>query len=337
MLSTGSSSSVIAFLARRLLSAIPLVLGVATIVFFLLSLAPGDAVSFFVSPNITPEVLEQMRRNMGLDQPVHIRYLRWMGAMLQGDFGVSLARNQPVIDIIAEILPNTLILSASAMVLAFIGGVLVGVLQAVRQNRFTDGFLSVVGLFFYSMPSFWLALMLILVFGLGARNLWDWPIWFPASGMTSVDYPFMSPLDQLRDRIMHLVLPSLSLALVLAAAIARYTRGSMLEVIRQDYIRTARSKGLPEGSVIFKHALRNGLIPVVTLLGLMLPYLFSGALLIESVFAWPGMGRLIVGAILQRDFPVVMAGTFIFAIMVIMGNLVADILYAIVDPRIRYD
>ncbi len=327
----------IAFLVRRLLAAVPLVLGIATIVFFLLSLAPGDAASFFVSPNITPEVLEQMRRNMGLDQPVHIRYLRWMGSMLRGDFGVSFSRNQPVLDIVIEILPNTLLLSLCAVVLAFSAGILVGVFQAVRQNRFADSSLSVLGLFFYSMPSFWLALMLILVFSLGARNVWGWPLWFPASGMTSVDYAFMTPLEQLRDRIMHLVLPSVSLALVLAAGIARYMRGSMLEVIRQDYIRTARSKGLSEVSVIFKHALRNGLIPVITLFGLYLPFLFSGAVLIETVFAWPGMGRLVVDAIFQRDYPVVMAGTFIFAVMVVAGNLIADILYALVDPRIRYD
>jgi peptide/nickel transport system permease protein len=328
---------VIAFLVRRLLAAIPLVLGIATIVFFLLSLAPGDAASFLVSPNITPEVLEQIRVNMGLDQPVYIRYLRWMGAMLRGDFGVSLTRNQPVLDIIAEILPNTLVLSLFAFLLAFAGGILIGILQAVRQNRPTDGLLSVVGLFFYSMPSFWLALMLILIFSLGARNLWGWPIWFPASGMTSVDYPFMSPGEQLRDRVMHLILPSVSLALVLAAGIARYVRGSMLEVIRQDYIRTARSKGLSEFKVIFKHALRNGLIPVVTLFGLYLPFLFSGAVLIETVFAWPGMGRLVVDAIFQRDYPIVMAGTFVFAIMVVAGNLIADVLYALVDPRIRYE
>lgn len=327
----------IGFLVRRLLAAIPLVLGIATIVFFLLSLAPGDAASFLVSPNITPEVLEQIRVNMGLDQPVYIRYLRWMGAMLRGDFGVSLTRNQPVLDIIAEILPNTLVLSLFAFLLAFAGGILIGILQAVRQNRPTDGLLSVVGLFFYSMPSFWLALMLILIFSLGARNLWGWPIWFPASGMTSVDYPFMSPGEQLRDRVMHLILPSVSLALVLAAGIARYVRGSMLEVIRQDYIRTARSKGLSEFKVIFKHALRNGLIPVVTLFGLYLPFLFSGAVLIETVFAWPGMGRLVVDAIFQRDYPIVMAGTFVFAIMVVAGNLIADVLYALVDPRIRYE
>ena len=325
------------FLLRRLFQAVPLILGIATLVFFLLSLAPGDAVSFLVSPNITPEALEQIRRNMGLDQPVHIRYLRWMGSMLTGDFGISLSRNEPVLDIILEILPNTLVLSLAAIVVAFAGGILIGVFQAVRQNRFADSALSVVGLFFYSMPSFWLALMLILVFSLGARNLWGWPIWFPASGMTSVEYPFMSPGEQLRDRLAHLVLPALSLALVLAAGIARYMRASMLEVIRQDYVRTARSKGLSEFRVIARHALPNGLIPIVTLLGLYLPTFFSGAVLIETVFAWPGMGRLVVDAIFQRDYPVVMAGTFIFAVMVVAGNLIADMLYALVDPRIRYD
>ena len=325
------------FLLRRLVQAVPIVLGIATLVFFLLALAPGDAVSFLVSPNITPEALEQIRRNMGLDQPVHIRYLRWMGSMLTGDFGISLTRNEPVRDIILAILPNTLILSLSAILLAFAGGILIGVFQAVRHNRLADSALSVIGLFFYSMPSFWLALMLILVFSLGARNLWEWPIWFPASGMTSVDYPFMSPGEQIRDRLAHLVLPSLSLALVLAAGIARYMRSSMLEVIRQDYVRTARSKGLSEFRVIARHALPNGLIPIVTLLGLYLPTFFSGAVLIETVFAWPGMGRLVVDAIFQRDYPVVMAGTFIFAVLVVIGNLVADALYAIVDPRIRYE
>lgn len=325
------------FLLRRLVQAVPIVLGIATLVFFLLALAPGDAVSFLVSPNITPEALEQIRRNMGLDQPVHIRYLRWMGSMLTGDFGISLTRNEPVRDIILAILPNTLTLSLSAILLAFAGGILIGVFQAVRHNRLADSALSVIGLFFYSMPSFWLALMLILVFSLGARNLWEWPIWFPASGMTSVDYPFMSPGEQIRDRLAHLVLPSLSLSLVLAAGIARYMRASMLEVIRQDYVRTARSKGLSEFRVIARHALPNGLIPIVTLLGLYLPTFFSGAVLIETVFAWPGMGRLVVDAIFQRDYPVVMAGTFIFAVLVVIGNLVADALYAIVDPRIRYE
>jgi peptide/nickel transport system permease protein len=328
---------VIGYLVRRLLGAIPLVLGIATIVFFVLNLAPGDPVALYTAPNVSPEVMEQMRRNMGLDAPVHIRYFRWVGSMVQGDFGISFARNQPVRDVIAEILPNTLILSATALLLAFLFGMVIGVVQAVRHNSLLDNGLSLITLFFYSMPSFWLALMLILIFSLGARNLWDWPFWLPPSGMTSTDYPFLTAGGQLRDRLAHLVLPSVSLALVLAAGVSRYTRGSMLEVIRQDYIRTARAKGLPESTVIFKHALRNALIPVITLLGLYLPVLFSGTIFIETVFAWPGMGKLVVDAIAQRDYPVVMAGAFIFAVMVVIGNLVADLLYALVDPRIRYD
>jgi peptide/nickel transport system permease protein len=327
----------ITYLTRRLVGAVPLVLGIATIVFFVLNLAPGDPASVYTAPGVSPDALEQMRRNMGLDRPVHERYVRWMGAMLRGDFGVSFARGQPVRDVIVQILPNTLVLSACAIVLAFLAGILIGVFQAIRHNSLTDNALSVVALFFYSIPSFWLALMLILVFSLMARNVWGWPIWFPGSGMTSVDHAFMTPWEQLKDRARHLVLPSLSLALVLAAGIARYARGSMLEVVRQDYVRTARAKGLPERTVILKHALRNALIPVITLLGLYLPFLFSGTVFIETVFSWPGMGKLVVDAIGQRDYPVVMAGAFIFALMVVIGNLIADLLYSVVDPRIRYD
>jgi peptide/nickel transport system permease protein len=326
----------VSFLLRRLIGAIPLVLGVATLVFFVLNLAPGDPASIYASPGISPESVEQMRRNMGLDRPVHERYVRWMGSMLSGDFGVSFSRNQPVRDVIAQILPNTLVLSGAALVLAFLGGLAVGIIQAVRQNRFVDGALGVGSLVFYSMPSFWLGLMLVLVFSVYARNVWGWPISFPASGMMSVDHAALSPGERLLDRLKHLVLPSLALSLVLAAGIARYVRGSMLEVLRQDYVRTARAKGLSEGRVVLKHALRNALIPIVTLFGLYLPLLLSGAVFVETVFAWPGMGKLVVDSIHERDYPVVMAATFVFAVIVILGNLLADVLYAVVDPRIRH-
>lgn len=227
-------------------------------------------------------------------------------------------------------------LSATAIGVAFLLGILLGIVQAVRQYSLLDSVASIVGLFFYSMPSFWLALMMVLVFGLFAYQ-GQWFIQFPPSGMQSVDYAFLSPMAKVQDRLMHLALPATSLALVLAAGIARYTRSSMLEVIRQDFVRTARAKGLSEPAVIFKHALRNALIPVITLLGLYLPFLFSGTVFIESVFAWPGMGKLVVDSILERDYPVIMGGTLIFAMMVVVGNLVADVLYAVVDPRIRYD
>lgn len=325
-----------AYLLRRLLGAVPLVLGVATLIFFVLNLAPGDPAALFSNPNVPPEVVEQIRRNLGLDQPIHIRYLRWLGALLTGNFGYSFAQGRPVGEILLEALPNTLILTGTALALVFLLGLAIGVYQAVRQHSWEDATLSVASLFFYSMPSFWLALMLMLLFSLKAHQ-WGWPIALPPTGMTSVDYAFLSAGARLRDRLTHMVLPVGTLTLALAAGVSRYARAQMLEVIRQDYIRTARAKGLPERRVILGHALRNSLLPVITLLGLYLPFLFSGAVFVEVVFAWPGMGQVIVSAIFQRDYPVVMATSFLFATMVVAGNLLADVLYAVADPRIRYE
>lgn len=325
-----------AYILRRLLGAIPLLLGIATLIFFVLALAPGDPTAAYLNPNIPADVLEQLRRNFGLDQPIYVRYLKWLGSFLTGNFGYSFAQSRPVADILLEALPNTLVLCGVALVLMFIAGILLGIVQAVRQYSLLDGFLSVSSLFFYSMPSFWLALMMMLIFSLKAHQ-WGWPIALPPTGITSVDYEFLGFAGKLRDRIAHLILPAMTLTLSLAAGVARYTRGQMLEVIRQDYIRTARAKGLPERTVIMKHALRNSMIPIVTLLGLYLPFLFSGTVFVEVIFAWPGMGRVIMDAIFMRDYPLVMAATFLFAVMVVIGNLIADVLYAVVDPRIRYD
>ncbi len=324
------------YLIRRILSAIPLLIGVATIIFVVLNLAPGDPTAYYVTPGMPPELLEELRRSFGLDQPLHIRYVRWLGAFVTGNFGYSFAQGRPVVDVILDALPSTLILTGAALILVFLVGVVLGVLQAVRQHSWLDRILSVVSLFFYSMPSFWLGLMLMLIFALKAYE-WGWPVAFPPTGVTSIDYEYLTFWGRVGDRIAHMVLPVSTLALVLAAGIARYTRGQMLEVVRQDYIRTARAKGLPERTVIIKHALRNSLIPVITLFGLYLPFLFSGAVFVEVIFAWPGMGRVIVDSIFQRDFPVVMATSFFFAGIVVLGNLIADLLYAVADPRIRYD
>jgi peptide/nickel transport system permease protein len=277
----------LSFSLRRTLLAIPLLLGVATLVFFVLSLAPGDAASIYLRPGMTPETLEHIRRSMGLDDPLLIRYGRWILAFLQGDFGYSHFYQMPVRDRILAALPNTLILASGALFFAFLVGILVGVLQAVKEGSFRPG------------------------------------------------ADLLAPWDQFRDRIHHLVLPTLTLTLILAGGVARYVRTSMLDVIRQDYIRTARAKGLPETRVIMKHGLRNGLIPVVTLFGVYFPFLLSGTVLIEYVFAWPGMGQLMVESILRKDLPVVLAGTFLFGGMVVLGNLLADLLYGVVDPRIR--
>jgi peptide/nickel transport system permease protein len=318
------------YVLRRLAGAIPLVLGIATIIFFLINLAPGSPVDLIIGPGVNQEFRAQMIRNFGLDQPLPVRYVKWLGAMFTGDFGYSFSYSKPVLAVLFDFLPNTILLSVAALGLAFFFGIVLGTIQAVRQYSALDSSLSVVLLFFYSMPSFWLALMLILTMSLMLG-------WFPVSGPTGNEYEFLSLSGRIVDRARHLALPTLSLALVLTAGIARYMRGSMLEVVRQDYIRTAHAKGLPERVVVFKHALRNALIPIITLVGLYLPFLFSGTVFIETIFAWPGMGRTIVNAIFQRDYPLVMAGSFFFATMVVLANLVADVLYAVIDPRIRYE
>lgn len=314
----------------------PLVLGLATLVFFVVHVAPGDPVDLMGGRGLSPEAAAAMRANLGLDRPLPVQYVKWLAAFVTGDFGYSYTYQAPVRSVLADLLPNTLVLGAGALVLSFGFGIALGVVQAVRQNSATDSVLSFVLLFFYSMPSFWLALMLVLVFSLLARNVWDWPIWFPASGMTSVDHAFLPPWDRFVERLRYLTLPTLSLSLVLTAGIARFMRGSMLEVVHQDYVRTARAKGLSEVRVVVGHALRNALLPIATLAGLYVPMLLSGTVFIERVFAWPGMGQALVQAVLARDYPMVMAGSFVFGVMVVFGSLLADVLYAWIDPRVRY-
>ncbi len=320
----------IAYLIRKLLLAVPLVFGVMALIFGLIELSPGDACDAFVNPDMDPKAIAQIRESLGCDAPVLTRFAIQMVNMAQLDFGVSIAQQRPVTEIILENLPNTVILSLITVLIAQVVGISVGIVQAVRQRRFEDGALSVGTLFFYSMPGFWLALMLQLVF-----SLW-WPV-LPSSGMKDpVMFDYMTTGQQILDRVKHLILPGMAMGLAAAAGDARYMRSSMLEVISKDFIRTARAKGLPERTVILKHALRNALLPIITLLGLNLPFLFSGAVLIEYVFAWPGMGRIIVAAINTQDVPLVMGCFFVFTLLVVAGNLVADILYSVVDPRIRY-
>ncbi len=319
---------------RRVLEAVPLLLGIVTVLFFLMHIAPGDPTAAFFNPNVSPEVIEQMRRNLGLDRPLHEQYVRWLGAFLTGDFGYSFSQFRPVRAVIADALPATLLLGGVSLVLIFLVGCAVGVVQAVRQYSKTDAALTFGALFVYSMPGFWLGLMLIL---LVSAPWFPESLRLPISGMRSLDFELMGFWERSLDLGRHLVLPSFALGIASAAAISRYMRGSMLEVVRQDYIRTARAKGLPEWRVVFVHALRNALVPIVSLLGLFLPVLFGGAVVIEVVFSWPGMGRLLYDGILARDYPVVLAATFLFGALVVVGNLVADLLYAAVDPRIRYD
>ena len=318
------------YILKRALQAIPTLLGASTLIFFLMHAAPGDPTSIYLRPDIDPSVIEQMRKNLGLDQPVHVQYVKWLSSFAQGDFGYSFSQKRPILDIIKDTLPNTLLLSGVALLIIFIAGVLIGTVQAVRQYSWVDNLATIGAFFFYSMPSFWFGLMLILILSYKFQ-------WLPASQMTSVNFEFLPAGEQWVDRLKHLIMPALALGTGSAASVARYMRSGMLEQIRQDYVRTARAKGLSERIVVFKHAMRNALIPVVTLLGLYLPFLVGGAVLIETIFAWPGMGRLMVQAIFQRDYPIVLAAAFVIAIMVILGNLLADILYSVVDPRVRVE
>jgi peptide/nickel transport system permease protein len=318
----------IRFILKRLLHAVPILLGVSVLLFFVLHLAPGDPSYYYFSTDSSPETQARMAENLGLDQPLGVQFLRWISAFARFDFQYSLIHHRPVTDLILEALPRTLVLSSAALLLMFGGGILLGVFSAARRNSFADHAVSVVSLFFYSMPTFWLALMLVLLFALLL------PI-MPPSGLSSPNADLLPPFQRLLDRLWHLALPALTLGLSGAAGIARYARGSLLEVAGQDYIRTARAKGLSERQVLFKHSLRNGLIPVITLFGLSLPFLFGGSVLVEWIFAWHGMGWLMVSAIGQRDYPLVIGCTFFYSLMVVLGNLVADLLYRAADPRIR--
>jgi peptide/nickel transport system permease protein len=321
---------VLTYLTRRILLSIPLLFAVVTLLFILVELSPGNAADKFFTPETPPEVRELIEKKWGLDRPAGERYVLMMRNLLLGDFGRSITQERPVMDIIAQALPNTIVLGAVTLLMVFLVGILVGTLQAVRRHSWIDGALSGATLFLYSMPEFWLALMLMLVFTLKVR-------WLPSSGMVdAVMHDRMPPLAQLKDHVVHIILPGIALGVAYAGGVARYMRSSLLEVIGQDYVRTARAKGLPERVVVFRHALRNALIPIVTLMGLSLPGLFSGAVVVETIFAWPGMGRQIIAAIFTQDLPMMTACFFFFAILVVAGNLLADMLYAAVDPRIRF-
>lgn len=324
------------FVLRRLAASVPVLLGIATLVFVVVHLAPGDPSVLLLSPGLTAEAAQQMRTNLGLDDPIVLRYLKWLGALASGDFGYSVLHGRPVSEVLRATLPNTFVLGMTSLVFAFGVGVGVGALQAVRRRSRLDVLAGGIMLFFYSMPTFWLAIMLVMGLSVLPQSALGLPISFPASGMTVVDYETLSLSARLLDRISHLVLPTLALGLVLAAGISRYARGSLLEVLGEDYVRTARAKGVSERGVVLRHALRTGLLPIVTLAGLYVPMLLSGAVFVEVVFAWPGTGRVLFDAVFARDYPLVMACTVLFSVVVVLANLAADVVYGWVDPRVRH-
>jgi peptide/nickel transport system permease protein len=311
------------FLTRRLLAFIPLVLGVWTLVFLLLNVLPGDAVLSILGVEAEPELVAQMRRNLGLDLPVHRRYVEALARVLRGDFGISLVTGRPVLPDLMERFPATLQIAIAASVVFTAIGIPLGTLAAVRRNSVVDYLARTTAVAGLSIPNFWLALILMLTFSLRLRLL-------PSQGYV----PFSEdPLQSLR----YLVLPASALGVAMAAVIARMTRSSLLEVLGQDYVRTARAKGLSPSTVLWKHALRNALLPVITVAGLELGTLFGGTVIVEQIFAWPGLGRMVLDAIFQRDYVTVQAVVFVIVVCVALINLLVDLGYAAVDPRIRYD
>jgi peptide/nickel transport system permease protein len=318
------------FLARRLLQLVPILLGISVVVFALLAAAPGDQVDVLISgvPNITPEDVARLKHLYGLDQPLAVRYARWLARAVQGDFGWSRTYREPVATLIANRLGNTAMLAGGALLLALGVAVPVGVYSALHQYSLLDyaaTFLAFVGV---SVPVFWFGIMLIYLFGV------TWHL-LPPGGINTPGVP--PGLPMVLDRLSYLPLPALALGLVFMASFARYTRSSVLEVIRQDYIRTAHAKGLPPRVVVRRHAVRNALIPLVTVLGVAVPGVLAGTPLTETVFSWPGVGKLLVDSTLGGDYAVAQGIIMVIALMVIVANLLVDVAYVYLDPRIRYD
>ncbi|MEP7176127.1 MAG: ABC transporter permease [Gemmatimonadales bacterium] len=312
---------------RRAASGLGVVLGVVTLMFVLLRLAPGDPALLLVGPAATPAQLEAQRRALGLDQPVAEQYATWLTRFARGDWGTSIATGRPVRSMLGQAWPATVRLVGISLVLSYLIGIGIGVLQAARGGRL-DTALSVATVTLFALPGYWLGLMLVMAFTYHLR-------WLPAFGAAGFDADFLPPGARVADRLRHLALPLATLTLVGIGGTARFVRGAMLDVAGAPYVTVARSKGLSETRVTLGHVLRNALVPVVTLLGLSLPALFSGAVFIEAIFAWPGVGRILVEAVQARDYPVVMAATAVSAVLVVLGNLLAELLVSWVDPRAR--
>jgi len=318
-------------LLKRMLLMVPMLLGITLISFSVIHLAPGTPVELqtTMNPKASLEAQQRLKELYGLDKPLHVQYWDWLKRLAFLDFGRSFSPDRrPVWDKIKERIGITLSLNFLSLLIILSIAIPIGVLAAVKPHSWFDKATTLLVFFGFAMPSFWLALLLILFFGVYLD-------WLPISGLTSLQFPQFTLWQKAQDLVAHVTLPVLGAAFLGLAGMSRYMRGSMLEVIRQDYITTARAKGLPEHTVIFKHALRNALLPVITILGLSVPGLIGGSVIFESIFAIPGMGQLFYGAVMARDYPLVMAELVIGALLTLLGNLLADVSYALVDPRIR--
>lgn len=314
------------YIIKRLLQAIPLLIGVSIIGFAMMHLAPGGPLAVYtLNPTITAQDIERIKHVFGLDQPIHIQYVKWAYGIFTGNWGFTFFGGRPVLDVILERFPATLLLMGSGMSLAIIIGMLIGILGAVRRYSIFDYLATTGAMVALSFPTFWFGLMTIFIFSLKLG-------WLPSGGMFT-----LGGEENILDLFRHLILPTVVLALVLVAQWSRYSRSSFLEVIHQDYIRTAKSKGLSGRRILFRHAFPNAVAPLIALAGIQLPWLFSGALVTETIFGWPGMGRLFVDALTMKEYPVLMGMVMITAIFVIIGNLLADVINALIDPRIRLE
>jgi len=335
---------VFAYTVRRLLQMIPLLFAASVVIFTLLALQPGDPLDELrqQNPRITAEQLEQLRRAYGLDQPIYVRYFKWLGRAIQGDFGQSRTYATPAGQIIfAERLPRTLILSGAALTLALLVAIPVGIFSAVRQYSRADYIITFFSFVGFSMPIFFLGILLLFLFAVWIPERVSWFPKFPVQSIS--DFQWSQVLNGeitffqfIGDWAFKLVLPVLALSTIQMASWTRYMRASLLEVLNQDYVRTARAKGLSERVVLYKHALRNALIPIVTLVGLAIPGVFGGAVITETIFSYPGMGRAILDSLTDKDYNVAMAALAFLALLTAVFNLLADLMYAVVDPRIRY-
>jgi peptide/nickel transport system permease protein len=318
------------YLASRLVQAIGVVFFATTLAFVLIHLAPGDPIGATLNaPNVTESVREHMREQFGLDRPIAVQYVRWVANVARGELGYSFSQHRPVRDVFADAFPRTLLLSGCAMLLSFGLGIWVALLQAEHANGARDRWFGRMLLLLYSVPDFWFALVVLMLFAyrLGL---------FPAGGLKdAISYDYLPPLQQLEDRLMHLALPVVTLSLLSAATVARYQRAALVNVLETDWMRTALAKGLGWRESIRRHAFRNALLPTITLVGLSLPAFAAGALFVESVFSWPGMGYITVTAIASRDYHLVTTGVLVLSIFVAAGALLADIAVAAADPRIR--
>jgi len=323
-------------LPRRILIACLTVLLVVTVTFVAVHLMPGDPVRLFLGPDADAATVASARHTLGLDRPLPAQYATWLVRFVSGRWGTSIAQQRPVAAVLGDALGPTLELVGASLLLTYVGGILVGAYQAARRRSRTDAALTVLTTTLYALPSYVVALALVAVFAYGAA-LWRWPaaLRFPAFGAAGLGADLLPPGARLADRLRHLALPVATLALVGVAGTARYVRAATLQALRQPFVRAARAKGLGEARVLLGHALRAALVPVVVLFGLQLPALFSGVVFVEAIFAWPGMGRVTVQAVLARDYPVVMASTAVFAVLVVLGNLLADALAWLADPRSR--